>query len=395
MARSAAGSRAIGKIDNGRGAASAVVGIYIVLTIIGFVALWSGSSGYALRQGKSASYFAVRQILFILLSGVVFVATAFLPIEKLRSLISPLTFFSLFLMVLPFVPGIGVEINGARRWIDLRITNFQPSELWKPMSIAYAAHRLDKKDDIVSKSPVEAIFPFLVIALGGVIIYLQDDFSTSMVALVSSLGVFWLAGTSWLFFAGIAAVAVPAIFIMIASSEYRLTRIIGFIIPDYDPHGMNYQVQNSIRAIITGGLWGEGLGLGTRKLASIPEVQSDFIFAAFAEETGFLGVAVVLACWVFFAVTVFRGTKDRMGFGYTLPMGLMGLLLLEVLLNLGVVSGFLPATGIALPFFSAGGSSALGTGLCFGLIVNALRNPGFEPVNGTEARPYAGGYAHG
>jgi cell division protein FtsW len=355
-------------------------------------------------MGKSASYFAVRQLVFIAIATIVFISTALFPIEKLRKNLSIFTFVALALLVLPFVPGLGVEINGGRRWINLWITNFQPSELWKPIIVAYVAQQLDKREDVVSKSPVEAIFPLLIVALGSLVIYFQDDFSTSMVALLASLVVFWLAGTSLLFFAGIGVVAIPAAFLMVASSEYRLTRIIGFIIPEFDPHGMNYQVQNSMRAIMTGGFWGEGIGLGTRKLSSIPEIQSDFIFAAFSEEMGFLGLAILVTLWIFFFVTVLRGTKDRKGFGYTLPMGLSGLLIIEVLLNLGVVSGFLPATGIALPFFSAGGSSAIGTAVSFGLIVNVLRNPGFEAVmqpditTSKRRRSFAeerGGYAHG
>ncbi|HNX72608.1 MAG TPA: putative peptidoglycan glycosyltransferase FtsW [Spirochaetales bacterium] len=397
------GTQELRRKNSSKTDASNVVGIYCVLTVLGFVALWSGSSGYALRLGKSASYFAIRQAIFIGVSAVVFAITATFPLQKLRSSLSLLAFAAVGLLILTFVPGIGVEINGARRWINLRVTNFQPSEVWKPLIVAYVAYQLDKRENTLDSSPVEAIFPLLIAAMGSVIIYLQDDFSTAMVSLVAALIVFWLAGTSIWFFAGIAVVAIPAAFIMVASSEYRLTRIIGFIIPEFDPHGMNYQVQNSIRAIMSGGFWGEGIGLGTRKLSSIPEIQSDFIFAAFVEELGFLGVILVLACWVFFLVTVFRGTKERKGFSYTLPMGLAGLVIIEVLLNLGVVSGFLPATGIALPFFSAGGSSAIGTAISFGLIVNVLRNPGFEPVveasgMGTKPkvhRPVVGGYAHG
>ncbi|HWP67830.1 MAG TPA: FtsW/RodA/SpoVE family cell cycle protein, partial [Rectinemataceae bacterium] len=177
----------------------------------------------------------------------------------------------------------------------------------------------------------------------------------------------------------------------ITSSEYRLIRVLGFIIPDYDPHGMNYQVQNSIHAIMSGGLWGKGLGLGTRKLSSIPEIQSDFVFAAFVEEMGLLGVIAVFACWIFLVVAVVKAAKNKSGFSYLLAMGLLSLLSIQFLVNLGVVSGLLPATGIALPFFSAGGSSLLSTALAGGLIINALKENGFSPVSELGAATSTGG----
>ncbi|HEY9055370.1 MAG TPA: FtsW/RodA/SpoVE family cell cycle protein, partial [Rectinemataceae bacterium] len=169
--------------------------------------------------------------------------------------------------------------------------------------------------------------------------------------------------------------------LMVGSSEYRLERVLGFIIPDFDPHGANFQIQNSLKAIISGGLFGKGLGLGTRKLASIPEIESDFVFAGFAEEFGFLGVAVVFAIWLFLAFTVIREAKRRGGFRELLAIGLVVLFCLQVLANLGVVSGFFPVTGLALPFFSSGGSSLLASCLACGLIANALKGGNFRALD--------------
>lgn len=369
-------------------------GAFALLALIGFVAMWSASSGYGVKLERGAGYFAFRQALFFLPAIAVFFIAARFPLEKLRTMSGALIFASLFSLILPFFPGIGVEINGGRRWINLLVMNFQPSELWKPLSILYAAHILDKRNQTIRKTAGEAIFPFLLIALGCVVIYLQDDFSTAMLALTAALSVFWLAGTPLRFFLGTLVLMIPAAFLMVTSSAYRLARVLGFIIPDYDPHGANYQVQNSIRAIMSGGLWGKGLGLGTRKLSSIPEIQSDFVFAAFAEETGFLGVAAVFACWVFLAAAVIRAAKGREGFRYLLAMGLLCLLSIQFLVNLGVVSGFLPATGIALPFFSAGGSSLLSTALAGGLIFNALRE-GFSTLSLSDGVSGSLGDNHG
>lgn len=374
---------------------SGFAGSFTALAVMGFVAMWSASAGYAIRLDKGADYFALRQAVFLLPAIAVFVLASRFPLDKLRLLAGPLVFASLLSLFLPFIPGLGVEINGGRRWINLYFTNFQPSELWKPISLIYAAHILDKKSLVIKKSAGEAIFPFMILILGCLTIYLQDDFSTSMLALVAGLSVFWFAGTPIRFFAGTLLLAIPAAILMVTTSEYRLIRVLGFIIPEYDAHGMNYQVHNSIRAIMSGGLWGKGLGLGTRKLSSIPAIQSDFVFAAFAEETGLLGVVAVFCCWIFLVVAVVRATRGREGFSYLLAMGLLCLLSLQFLVNLGVVSGFLPATGIALPFFSAGGSSLLSTALAGGLIMNALKDNGFSAVSASSAAEVSGGKYNG
>lgn len=371
-----------------------VFGAFAVLAVLGFVAMWTASSGYALKLGKGSSYFAQRQAMFFLPAAIVFLGAYFVPLEKLRGKSGLLAAVSLMSLALPFVPGLGVEINGSRRWINLYFTNFQPSELWKPVSILYAAHLVAKRGQAIRESAVEAIYPFLAILAGTAVIYLQDDFSTSMIALFAALCVFWLGGTPGRFFIAIGVLAVPAVILMITSSAYRLIRVIGFLIPDYDPHGMNYQVQNSLRAIMSGGILGKGLGLGTRKLSTIPEVQSDFVFAAFTEEMGLLGVVITFACWIALTVGVLRLAGRKSGFQSLLANGLMFLLALQFLVNLGVVSGLLPATGIALPFFSAGGSSLISTALSGGLIFNALRNTGFSPVEDPEATMISGGGDH-
>ncbi len=377
--------------QGGEDSLSGFLGSFATLTLMGFIAMWSASSGYGIRMNQKASYFALRQAIFSVPAIIVFIVSSRIPLDKVRSLIGPLTLASLLSLLLPFIPGLGVEINGARRWIDLGITNFQPSELWKPVVLVYTAHIMAKKGELIRRSAWEAVFPLLVLSLGTAIIYLQDDFSTSMLALLAGISVFWIAGVPLRFFLGVFVLLVPAAILMITSSEYRLIRVLGYIIPDYDPHGMNYQVQNSIRAIMSGGFWGKGFGLGTRKLSSIPEVQSDFVFAAFAEETGLLGVAAVFAIWTFLVVTVVRQARKKDAFPQYLALGMLALLSIQFLVNLGVVSGFLPATGIALPFFSAGGSSLISTALAGGVILNALGTKGFEAMTPLNEETISGG----
>jgi cell division protein FtsW len=244
---------------DGEGSLSGFLGSFSTLALMGFVAMWSASSGYGIRMNQGASHFALRQAILFVPAIIVFFLSSRIPLEKLRTLIGPLNLISLISLLLPFIPGLGIEINGARRWINLGITNFQPSELWKPVVLVYTAHIMAKKGELIRRSAWEAVFPLLVLSFGTAIIYLQDDFSTSMLALLAGISLFWIAGVPLRFFLGVFILLVPAAILMITSSEYRLIRVLGYIIPDYDPHGMNYQVQNSIRAIMSGEFWGKGL----------------------------------------------------------------------------------------------------------------------------------------
>jgi cell division protein FtsW len=373
---------------------SRLAAAFLVLALAGLATLWSASMGYAISMGRSPDYFAGRQIIFLAISSILFFTSASISLKKLRAVVGPVTIIVLITLLLPYLPIIGNDINGAHRWINLRFTTVQPSELWKTTVVFYLAHVLDKRKDSIHESVVPSLAPFALLAAGSGIIFFQNDFSTAALALAIGLIVFWVAGVQFRFFIGIGALVIPMAVVMVATSEYRLSRIIGFLAPKYDPHGMNYQVMNSVRAISSGGLLGKGLGLGTRKLASIPEVQSDFVFAAFMEEMGILGLILVMACWGFVVYRVVKSLQGKSMFEILLGTGLVSLLAVQFLVNLAVVSGLVPATGIALPFFSAGGSSLMSTALTCGLILNVTARRGFEPVS-EENMKVAGGIVHG
>ena len=151
------GSMAEGRIA--RHPESGFAGSFLALAVIGFIAMWSASAGFGLRLDKGANFIAIRQAIFYLPAIAIFIVASKVSLDSLRNLAGPLALASLFSLVVPFIPGIGVELNGSRRWINLFVTNFQPSELWKPISIIYAAHILDKKNQTIRNTAGEAIFP--------------------------------------------------------------------------------------------------------------------------------------------------------------------------------------------------------------------------------------------
>jgi len=346
----------------------------VLLAGTGIAALWSASSGYAVSIGKGAGYFAIRQLLFLAPAALVFWACAIVDLDRLRSKAGAITLIGLAGLLLPFIPLLGESRNGASRWIDLGITTLQPSELWKPVMIFYLAHVLDRKRERILESPGVLIPPFLLAATGCILVFAQNDFSTAALSIIAAAFVFWAASAPLSFFLGLGAAAASLSALSILTSDFRLRRILAYMFPAYEPHGQGYQVLGSLRAIRSGGILGKGMGLGTLKAGAIPEVQSDFVFAAWAEETGLVGVLAIMAAWCFLAWRAFKvalAEEDR--FRSTLGLGLTFLLVLEAFVNMGVAAGAVPATGLALPFFSAGGSSLLSSAAICGVLYNLSR----------------------
>jgi cell division protein FtsW len=360
----------------------------------GFAALWSASSGYALSLGKSSYYFALRQAMFMAPAAFLFILASAIPLERIRAKVVPITLCALACLFLPFLPGVGENRNGASRWIDLGFTTFQPSEFWKLASVLYLSHILDRRSaegadraEGASGRSGSLVPPLLLTAFGCIVVFFQNDFSTAVISAIAAALMFWVAGAPISFFLGLGAAAAPLAALSVLTSDFRLRRILAFLFPAYEPHGQGYQVLGSLRAIRSGGFIGKGIGLGSLKLGSVPEVQSDFIFAAWAEETGFLGVILFFGLWAFFAWRALRrafSEEDR--FRSYLGIGMTSLLLIETLVNAAVAGGLIPATGIALPFFSAGGTSLLSTALACGVLYNLSRGGPIGAPSGTASR---------
>ena len=366
-----------------------LLGALILIVGIGFANLYSASYGYAISLGKPAGYFGLRQLIWLAPAILVFALGAFVPLELAQRSISIIVLGSMVLLLLPFVPGIGITKNGASRWFGFGGQMFQPSELFKPVLVLYLAHILSKKAEKLSDIVNGVIPPLLVVIAGGLIVLAQNDFSTAIMIGVLAVIMFWIAEVPLVFFAAMISVAVPLVSLSVLTSDYRLKRVLSFLAPGYDPADLSYQVNGSLRAIRAGGLWGKGLGQGTLKLRSIPEVQSDFVFSAWAEESGFAGVVAFAVLWGFFLWRAFKAAFEAPdSFRSHLAFGLACYLGVQTLINVMVASGLAPATGIPLPFFSSGGSSLISVALASGIIFNVSRS--VKPSSRSER---TGGYA--
>ncbi len=339
---------------------------------IGFATLYSGSTYYAQRMFDDHLYFITRQFKHFLIALVGMLFFVFIDFSILRKFLPFIMLGTLLLCLLPFIPGIGEFRNGAVRWINIGGFMFQPSEAVKFSIILYLASFFDKKNDRYDEPLVAVFIPFLVTAIFISLVYLGNDFSSSVFILFIAVMMFFIAGVplGW-FLKGFICVA-PILVLMVITKEYRVKRVLAFLDPSRDPLGSGFQIQASLNALTNGGLWGQGLGNGVHKIASVPEIYSDFIFVVWGEEMGFIGV---LAYILFLLVFVGRAYKiaftstDR--FAAYIAFGAGTCIFVQSLLNCAVVSSLVPATGIPLPFFSSGGSSLLISFCLCGLILNA------------------------
>jgi len=344
----------------------------ILLLGTGLVTLYSASYSFAAR-------FIIRQLIYSAMGIVCFIIFSLINLNLLRKLILPLVCIAILLCILTFIPKIGVERNNATRWIKFGIFTYQPSEMVKFVLPLYLAHLLDKKSDNLDNFYSGVLPPVIVTGIFFALIYMQNNFSTAFFIVINALIIFFLAGIRYRYFFAATIMIIPVSALLIFSKEYRVKRLLSFLRPQWDPLGIAFQVNKSKYAIISSGLWGKGIGENIRKLEieRIPEIQSDFVFSAYVEETGFIGVILFFALIVIFAVLGYKAAlNSKTVFERLLAAGLTTLIVSQALLNTAVVSGAVPATGIPLPFFSAGGSSLITTMICAGLIVNVAGNNG-------------------
>jgi cell division protein FtsW len=346
----------------------------LLLTGFGLVTLYSSSYAFAERFFGSGLYFISRQFVFGAVGLFAFFAAAGIRLDLLRKIVKHLVIFTMLLCCLTFVPGVGAVKNGASRWIHIGPFTYQPSEAVKVVLPLYLAHIFDKKGSEIDRLGSGILPPVLVVTLFAFIIYLQNNFSTAMFVVLNALVMFFLAGMKFRFFLSAGFIVLPISVFLVLIKEHRLRRLMSYLNPGSDPLGAGYQVRSSVLSIVSGGFWGKGFGQGTRKIASVPEIQSDFIFSAFAEETGFLGILLFTVLFAVFAWRGYRGAiESERTFERLLGAGLVTMIITQVMLNIAVTAGAVPTTGIPLPFFSAGGSSLATTMLMAGIIVNVSR----------------------
>ena len=281
----------------------------------------------------------------------------------------------MLLLILVLIPGIGTVRNGSRSWFGIGSFGIQPSEFMKLALIIFTSHYLVTHEKEMSKIKT-GVLPILALTLFIFgLIMLQPDFGTGVILVMSIMGLLFVGGVPFKFFMRMGIIGVLGIVVLIAIAPYRLERILSFLNPWQDPLGSGFQIIQSLYAIGPGGLFGYGFLNSRQKHFYLPEPQTDFIFSIISEEFGFLGILIVTSLFFFILYRSFKiamHTKDL--FSKYLVFGIAFQIGFQAILNLMVVTGLIPVTGVTLPFLSYGGSSLLITLSSIGIILNISKH---------------------
>jgi len=346
--------------------------IPLALIGLGIIMIYSSSSLVAAQKYQDSTYFLKKQLLFGVCGIIGMLVMMRIPYCVLRRWAYPFWGFCLVLLGLVLVPGLGIKAGGAVRWLGVGPLTFQPAELAKLALIIALACSLSKKDPERMKTFWVGVVPHLMITLPlCALIVVQPDFGTAMMLAVVVFVMLYIAGAHRKYLIALTLIACTAGAFLIIQKGYRLERCLTFLDPWKDPTGSGFQIIQSFLAFGSGGLTGTGLGKGYQKLYYLPEPHTDFILSVIGEELGFVGVIIVIAL---FAVLVVCGIKIALQsydpFGCYIAVGIVVLIGVQTLLNMGVVTGLLPTKGMPLPFLSYGGTALLVNQLSIGILLS-------------------------
>ncbi len=342
----------------------------IALIGIGLVQVYSSSFIFAIESYGDGLFFFKKQLLFALVSFVVLIGTIHLPFKYIEKFGWLLWLFSGALVLATFIPGIGIRVGGAIRWIQLPMGfRFEPGEMLKISFSLLFASLLCRNQNFLSKLSWPPLVLLVVGPLG--LLLKQPDFGTFAIILMVGIGLLFSFGLRWKYIVAGFATILPAVYFLVMAVPYRRARVMAFLDPWSDPASKGFQVIQSMLSFHSGGLTGAGIGQGQGKLFFLPEAHTDFTLAVFGEEMGFVGFLIIL---VLYGFVVLRGVQIAVRvenlFKKSMVLGLTLSFALSVFINAGVVMGLLPTKGLTLPFLSYGGSSLIVLCFAFGLILN-------------------------
>lgn len=344
-----------------------------MLLSTGIIMVFSSSAVTSAYNMGDAFYFLKRQLIWVSLGLAGMVLLMGVPYKTWRQVAAPVLGVAVLLLILVLI--VGVSAKGSSRWLGVGSLSFQPSELIKLAMVIFLAASLSSNPRQIGASFIQGLGPYLLL-VGMVcgLILAQPDLGTAVAIAGTTYFMLMAGGANWrhlllLFLGGLALVGVA---IMVA--PYRMARFTAFLNPWADPQGNGYQTIQSLLALGSGGPFGLGLGHGKQKLYYVPEKHTDFIFAILGEELGFLGATLVV---IAFFILLWRGFRTALNapdaFGSLLAAGITTMIIFQALINMGVVTGLLPVTGITLPLVSYGGSSLIFTLAGIGILLNISR----------------------
>lgn len=337
-----------------------IVGITLGLTLVGLIVLMSASGPVAFQRTGDSFYYVKHQLLSGILPGaILFFFFALIDLRRWKRAAFLALIVSIVLLVLVYIPGIGVIVNGARGWVQLGPIRVQPSEFVKLTFLIYLSAWLASRKGSEAHDPETGLLPFLI-SVGSVmlLLVLQPDTGSMGVIVGTSVLLYFASGAPVMWFAGLCGAGLGFLWILIKLSPYRAARFMTFMHPELDPRGIGYHINQAYLAIGSGGWFGLGYGHSRQKFLYLPEVESDSIVAVFAEEMGWLvtaGLIIVYGILIWRCLMIAREQRDR--FTSFIALGVGCWLGIQIFMNIGSMAGLVPITGVTLPFFSNGGSA--------------------------------------
>ncbi len=352
------------------------LGIILILLSFGLIMILSASSPVAFASsmtGNDSFYYFKKQLMWAIIGGFLMFVTANYDYRRLKNFAKLALWGSVGLLILVLIPGIGIVVNDARRWIQIGPINFQPSEVVKFGVVLFMAENLSKNYKVLKN--FAGLMTYLVIlGVFAGLIMLEPHFSCTMLILSSAAIMLFVAGARWKHIGLLAIPLALVVVVLVISAPYRLARVTTFLDPFKDIQGEGWQIVQSLYAIGSGGIFGAGLGQSRQKYLNIPEPQNDFIFSIICEELGLFGAILVIAL---FAFLIYRGIKIAVNapdlFGTLLVVGIISLIAMQSLVNIAVVTSSMPVTGMPLPFFSYGGTALAITMAEMGVVLNVSK----------------------
>jgi len=345
--------------------------VTLILIIVGTAMIYSSSSIIALEKFKDGQYFLKKQLMFVVLGLISMMVMTKIPYTYLKKWAYPALLMSFVFLLLLFVPSLGMKRGGATRWLNLGGFSFQVTEMVKITMIIFLAHLLTRKAYYIKDFTKGVLVPLGVTGVVILLILLQPDFGTAVIIATIFLMMLCIAGAQIKHLLFLMAAFVPVGIALIFYKGYRLTRLLAFLDPWKDPDNTGFQIIQSLISFGSGGAFGVGIGEGMQKLFYLPEPHTDFILSIIAEESGFIGVTIVI---IMFALFAYRGFMIALNapdfFGTLLAAGLTMVISLEAFINIAGVMGLIPLKGLVLPFLSYGGTAFIMSMTAVGILLN-------------------------
>ncbi|MBD3359813.1 MAG: putative lipid II flippase FtsW [Candidatus Buchananbacteria bacterium] len=347
-----------------------------LIIVFGLIMLSSASVSLSYDKFGEGYYYVKHQILNGLIPGIILlIIFSFIDYRFWKKIALGLLIFSIILLVLVFVPGIGAGYGSANSWLNILGFSFQPSELVKLTFLIYLATWLESRGQKKASDFSEGLVPFLsILGIIAVLLILQPDIGTMSIIILTSLAVYFIGGANLIHMLGVGLAGFLSLVVLIKISPYRAARLMTFLHPELDPQGIGYHINQAFLAIGSGGFWGRGFGMSRQKFQYLPEVAGDSIFAIIAEELGFFLATILILGFLYL---MYRGFKIAQNapdsFSKILVIGIVSWIMIQAFVNIGAMVGLLPLTGVPLPFISYGGTAMAVLLAACGIVINISR----------------------